>query len=101
MNGRRFLLDTNAVISLLQGNAAVRQILSEADWIGISIISKLEFLSLPNLPKSDEDLFSKFVRRVAVVGLQEEPADLHIFISPGSMPRYRVPVSSSMPSAFR
>jgi predicted nucleic acid-binding protein len=49
MNGRRFILDTNAFISLLKGNSAVLKFLEHADWIGISIISRIEFLSFRGL----------------------------------------------------
>ena len=76
MNGNRFLLDTNVIISLLQGNDAILQILRETEWVGISVISKLEYLSLPDLPKRDESLFAEFLRRVCVVSLYEEQTDL-------------------------
>ncbi|WP_373527737.1 hypothetical protein [Nostoc sp.] len=38
MSGSRYLLDTNAIIALLQGNSQLLQLLQNADWIGISII---------------------------------------------------------------
>jgi predicted nucleic acid-binding protein len=42
MNGNnRYLLDTNAIISLLGGNCELNNITREADWLGISIISEL------------------------------------------------------------
>jgi hypothetical protein len=37
MTGNRYLLDTNAVIALLQGNQQVLQLLQNSDWIGVSI----------------------------------------------------------------
>ena len=40
MNGRRYLLDTNAIITLLQQ-------LEDAEGVGISVISQLEFLVFP------------------------------------------------------
>jgi hypothetical protein len=42
MNGKRYLLDTNAVISLLSGNQALASRLEEAAWVGISVVSQLE-----------------------------------------------------------
>ena len=34
MSGRRFLLDTNAVVALLAGQGAIGGTLDDADWIG-------------------------------------------------------------------
>ncbi len=47
MSGNRYVLDTNAIVSLLQGNA---QLLQKADWIGISIISQIAPLIKPERP---------------------------------------------------
>jgi tRNA(fMet)-specific endonuclease VapC len=69
MSGKRFLLDTNAVIALLAGNAQVVDLLRDADWIGISIVTRLEFLAFSGLTDADRDLFSQFVQRVDVIGL--------------------------------
>jgi predicted nucleic acid-binding protein len=44
MSGNRYLLDTNAIVALLQGNKRIIQLLLNANWIGISIISQIEFL---------------------------------------------------------
>lgn len=41
MSGERYLLDTNAIVALLQGNSQLIQLLQNADWIGISVISKI------------------------------------------------------------
>ncbi|MEJ5312106.1 MAG: type II toxin-antitoxin system VapC family toxin [Anaerolineae bacterium] len=71
MNGRpgRYLLDTNAVVALLQGHAGLGQHLSDAEWLGISIITQLEFLAFPELSTDDIDHFQHFVQRVNVIGL--------------------------------
>ena len=70
MNGRRYLLDTNAIITLLQGNKQISQLLNKADWLGISIISQIEFLSFPELSSADQQLFNQFIQRVEVVDLE-------------------------------
>ncbi|HEY9607824.1 hypothetical protein [Allocoleopsis sp.] len=49
MRGERYLLDTNAIIALLQGNQQLIELLQDAEWIGISIISQIEFLVFPGL----------------------------------------------------
>ena len=45
MNGKGFLLDTNASIQLLKGNVELLSIISGADFISASIISELEYFS--------------------------------------------------------
>jgi tRNA(fMet)-specific endonuclease VapC len=53
MNGNRYLLDTNAIVALLQGNSQLIQLLQNADWIGISVISQIEFLAFSGLSQGD------------------------------------------------
>lgn len=69
MSGNRYILDTNAIVALLQGNAQLIQLLQKADWIGISIISQIEFLVFPGLTESDRQLFQEFLQRVEVIDL--------------------------------
>ncbi len=65
----RYLLDTNAIVALLKGNAQLGQLLRDADWVGISVISHIEFLAFSGLTQDDCDLFSQFLQRVAVIEL--------------------------------
>ncbi len=53
MNGNRYLLDTNAIVALLQGNPQITRLLQNADWIGISVISQIEFLAFSGLSQAD------------------------------------------------
>jgi hypothetical protein len=69
MSGINWFFDTNAVISLLKGNSAIEHKLKEANWIGISVISVIEFLSFSNLTESDNELFNTFLERVEVIPL--------------------------------
>lgn len=68
MNGD-FILDTNAVVALLNGQTNLTNLLVQANWIGISIITELEFLSFPNLTANDQALFQQFKNRVEVINL--------------------------------
>ena len=52
MNGKRYLLDTNAVI--LAGNSSLRKMVEDSDFLAISVISKLEFLSYPDLTEDEK-----------------------------------------------
>ena len=70
MNGNRFLLDTNAIIRLLKGELAhFNSEIQNAEWIGISIISQIEFMAFSNLSNEDIQLFEKFASRIEVVGI--------------------------------
>lgn len=72
----RLLLDTNAVVSLLRGHPELLAITKPALWVGISIISEIEFLAFPELTPDDAGLFADFLKRVAVVDLTHQPAML-------------------------
>lgn len=72
MNGSRYLLDTNAIVALLQGNLQLLQLLQNADWIGISIISIIEFLAFSGLSQGDRQVFQQFIQRVEVVSLMSD-----------------------------
>ncbi len=69
---RRFVLDTNAVVSLLAGNRELSVQLEAAEYVGISIVSYLEFLAFDGLSASDRNCFADFCRRVEVVSLAHE-----------------------------
>lgn len=73
MNGkRRYMLDTNAVVSLLAGNRDLADELETAEYVGISVITYLEFLAFDGLSKKDKDCFVAFVELVEVVPLTHE-----------------------------
>ena len=57
MSGNRYLLDTNAIVALLQGNSQLIQLLQDTDWIGVSVISQIEFLAFAGLSQADMQLF--------------------------------------------
>ena len=76
MSGERYLLDTNAVVSLLRGDQALHQRLQQAEWVGISILSQIEFLAFPNLSVNDRGIFQQFADSVDVVGLDRHERSL-------------------------
>ncbi|HYW21867.1 MAG TPA: type II toxin-antitoxin system VapC family toxin [Nodularia sp. (in: cyanobacteria)] len=69
MSGERYLLDTNAIVALLQGNSQLIPLLQNSDWIGVSVISQIEFLAFAGLSQADMRLFQQFLQQVEVVGL--------------------------------
>jgi len=76
MSGNRYLLDTNAVIAILRGNHKVIEILRPAEWVGISIITQIEFLVFPDMTCQDKILFDNFLKKVSVVELAENKTEL-------------------------
>jgi tRNA(fMet)-specific endonuclease VapC len=69
ITGRRFIQDTNAIVSLLKGNKSLVDCIEQADWIGISIISQIEFLAFPDLSDDDVKLFEEFQHRIDIIDL--------------------------------
>lgn len=76
MSGNRYLLDTNAIVALLQGNSQLILLLQNADWIGVSVISQIEFLAFSGLSQDARQLFEQFLQRVEVIGLTVSDAVL-------------------------
>ncbi len=54
MSGKFYFLDTNSIIQLLKGNQELVKILQEAEFIACSVISKLEYLSFPNMSEHQQ-----------------------------------------------
>jgi len=69
MNGKRYLLDTNAVIQLLAGNPSIIKMVEDSDFLAISVISKLEFLSYPDLNEDEKNAFSELLEDLTVFDL--------------------------------
>ena len=69
MSGNRYVLDTNAIVALLQGNLQLIELLKDAEWLGVSVISQIEFLVFPGLTQDDRQIFEQFLQRVEVLGL--------------------------------
>ncbi len=76
MNGNRYFLDTNAIVALLRGNQAFNAELQKSEWVGISVISQIEFLAFPALPEPDRQLFETFCRRVDIINLSSDDKTL-------------------------
>ena len=72
MNGKGFLLDTNAIIQLLKGNVELLSIISGADFISASIISELEYFSFSGLSEEDVSLYKTFRSRIHVYGVPSD-----------------------------
>jgi len=73
---RRLLLDTNAVVSLLAGNRQLAKQLEAADYVGISVITYLEFLAFDGLSDNDRACFTEFCGRIEIVALAHNDSGL-------------------------
>lgn len=69
MNGNRILLDTNAVITLINEDEKILPLVSQAEFVAISIVTALEFLSFPHLSQKDKNLFEDFCTEVALIDI--------------------------------
>lgn len=70
MSGEKYLLDTNAMVALLRGDEVLQQRVRNADWVGISILSEIEFLAFPHITAQDRSALRQFTDRIEVVGLE-------------------------------
>lgn len=71
MSGKRFFLDTNAIVALLKRDNALHSLIYQAKWVGISVISYLEFFSYPEITANDKNLFGQFLNFVDVINIVE------------------------------
>lgn len=76
MNGKRYLLDTNAIVALLKGHSTFHTELQTSEWVGVSVISQLEFLAFSKLTDADRLLFAEFLERVERVDLSSRNTSL-------------------------
>ena len=76
MNGKRYLLDTNAVIQILAGNPSLIKMVEDSDFLAISVISKLEFLSYPDLTEDEKNAFSELLEDLTVFDLMASDSAL-------------------------
>lgn len=81
--GLKVVLDTNAIIALLRGKYDVIELVTKAEHVSISVVSKLEFLAFEGLTEKDRNVFLKFCERIHIYELNsndEKLMDLIIVI---------------------
>ncbi len=69
MNGIKILLDTNALLLYLQGSLEIKNDLKE---IGISVITKMEYLVNPALGLKDIHLFNTLQEYISIFYLSDK-----------------------------
>lgn len=76
MSGNRYLLDTNAISALLSKNKFLLKKLSDAEWVGISVINLIEIRVFEGLDRDSKQRLEAFVIQIEVVGLSMESESL-------------------------
>lgn len=76
MNGRRYFLDTNAIVQLLAGNRSILETIAEAEYIATSVICEVEFLAFSGLSEEDRNLFDEFSRKIKIIDLRSSDTKL-------------------------
>ena len=93
MNGIKYILDTNTLISFFNGNSALKFLTSTP--VGISVISILEFLSFPGIDEAARSLLSNFIKEIEVFDLKNQDDELIDTIS-----KLRVTSKIKLPDAI-
>lgn len=68
--GLRLLLDTNAIIALLNQNIELVKATDAAEDIFISVVNELEFKSFTDLSLHDKELFDTFASMINIFDLR-------------------------------
>lgn len=70
MNGKRYLLDTNIILYLLDGSLD-HTMIPDGEYF-VSVITEMELLSYPQLSSSEEALIMGFLKQVSIIGLSDQ-----------------------------
>jgi predicted nucleic acid-binding protein len=71
MNGAKFLLDTNAVLYLLNGDETLADFLFEKQ-LYISIITEMELLAYKNITVKEQKLIAAFLNEMTVININND-----------------------------
>jgi len=71
MNGNKFLLDTNAVLYVLNGDETLADFLFEKE-LYISVISEMELLSYKNITDKEKNQIEHFLNDFLIININEK-----------------------------
>jgi len=71
MSGNRFLLDTNAVLYILNGDETLINFLFEKE-LYLSVISEMELLSYKNITAKEQQTIEQFLSEFTIVNIDEK-----------------------------
>lgn len=70
MSGSKFLLDTNAVLYILNGDEVLAELLN-GEQLYISIITEIELLSFTSITLKERQLIKKFLTQFIIVNIDD------------------------------
>jgi predicted nucleic acid-binding protein len=83
MSGNRYLLDTNAVLYILNGDLTLSDFLFQEE-LYISIISEMELLSYENITDGEKKSIENFLQELVVININETIKQNAIKVKQGS-----------------
>ena len=79
MSGNKFLLDTNAVLYILNGDKALAELLN-GEKLYVSIITEMELLSYKEITAKEKQQIKKFLANFIILQIDDEIRDQAIEI---------------------
>ena len=76
MNGIKYLLDTNIIISFMNGNKSLQLYFEDSTKVSISIISFLELLVYPLITIEEQSQIESFVDKITVFDLNKNDKEI-------------------------
>lgn len=70
MNGNSFLIDTNVVLYLLNGDARVATLLKDA-YVYVSFITEMELLGFKNITAKEHKLIKQFLTDCTIIDVND------------------------------
>lgn len=83
MSGNKYLLDTNAVLYILNGDATLADFLFEKE-LYLSIISEMELLSYKNITDKEKQEIEEFLKEFIIININEKIKQHTIEVKKGS-----------------
>ena len=83
MSGRKFLLDTNAILYILGGDEALAELLYN-ERLYTSIITEIELLSYKNITAREKQQIKRFLSAFVIVNIDDDIRDQTIAIKKSS-----------------
>jgi len=71
MNGNKYLLDTNAVLYILDGDETLINFLFEKE-LYLSIISEMELLGYRNITDKEKQTLEEFLKEFIIINIDEK-----------------------------
>jgi len=75
MSGSKFIIDTNIILYILNGNEKLAETLNNKE-IYVSFITELELLGYKGITKKDKNTIRKFLSECTIIDINENIKDL-------------------------